>query len=180
MSREVISSLFKRVEPEEVVQCRRRGFRRRHFRAAGINDVWPQDQHDRWAVLVCGCTKLLNQRLRPLLVPIRVTSTSFGICSGARHADRHAVFTNQRKEIIHPSSQVTPLEFVVVPVSTAFSRRTATVTVQFPVGRVHHLLKKDSYGPVPVGHVHRLLKKDNYGPVSCWLCLPSSQDGQVP
>ena len=50
-------------------------------------------------------------------------------------------------------------------VSTAFSRRTATVMVQFPVGRVHRLLKKDSY-------------RD--GPVPCWSCPPSSQEGQLP
>src|ERR1700678_3464732 len=48
MFREVISSLLKKVEPEEVVQCCRRGFKRRHFWAAGVNDVWPQDQHDKW------------------------------------------------------------------------------------------------------------------------------------
>ena len=36
------------MEPEEVAQRRRRGFRRRHFWAAGVNDVWPQDQHDKW------------------------------------------------------------------------------------------------------------------------------------
>jgi hypothetical protein len=47
MFREVISSLLKKVEPEEVVQRRRRGFCCRHF-AAGVNNVWPQDQHDKW------------------------------------------------------------------------------------------------------------------------------------
>lgn len=36
------------MEPEEVAHRRRRGFRRRHFWAAGVNDVWPQDQHDKW------------------------------------------------------------------------------------------------------------------------------------
>lgn len=36
------------MEPDEVAQRRRRGFRRRHFWAAGVNDVWPQDQHDKW------------------------------------------------------------------------------------------------------------------------------------
>src|SRR6202789_642953 len=48
MVREVISSLLKKVEPKEVVQRRRRGFHRRHFWAAGVNDVWPQDQHNKW------------------------------------------------------------------------------------------------------------------------------------
>jgi hypothetical protein len=36
------------VEPEAVAQHRRRGFKRRRFWAAGVNDVWPQDQHDKW------------------------------------------------------------------------------------------------------------------------------------
>ena len=82
--------------------------------------------------------------------------------------------------------------------STVFSRRTATVTVQFPVGYVHRLLKKDSYRDdpvpcwscppssqegqlrsVPVGRVHHLLKKDSYGPVPCWSCPPPSQEGQL-
>jgi len=47
-TREVISRLLKVMEPEEVAQRRRRGFKRRHFWAAGVNDVWPQDQHDKW------------------------------------------------------------------------------------------------------------------------------------
>lgn len=44
---EVISSLLETVEPEEVVLCRR-GFRRRYFWAAGVNDIWPLDEHDKW------------------------------------------------------------------------------------------------------------------------------------
>ena len=48
MFRETISSLLKNMEPDEVVQRRRHGFRRRYFWAAGVNDVWPQDQHDKW------------------------------------------------------------------------------------------------------------------------------------
>jgi hypothetical protein len=46
--REVITTLLKTVESDEVIARRRRGFRRRHFWAAGVNDVWPQDQHDKW------------------------------------------------------------------------------------------------------------------------------------
>jgi hypothetical protein len=46
--RPVIAGLLKTVEPEEVANRRQRGFRRRHFWAAGVNDVWPQDQHDKW------------------------------------------------------------------------------------------------------------------------------------
>ena len=43
-----IGQLLRTVESDEVKQRRRRGFRRRHFWAAGVNDVWPQDQHDKW------------------------------------------------------------------------------------------------------------------------------------
>ncbi|KAF8233819.1 hypothetical protein L208DRAFT_1062343, partial [Tricholoma matsutake] len=46
--KEVISCLLNTVEPEEVKAHCRRGFKQRHFWAAGINDVWPQDQHDKW------------------------------------------------------------------------------------------------------------------------------------
>jgi hypothetical protein len=46
--REVISHLLNTVEPDEVKARRRRGFKRRRFWAAGVNDVWPQDQHDKW------------------------------------------------------------------------------------------------------------------------------------
>ena len=48
MYRPLIAELLKTVEPEEVAARRRRGFRRRCFWAAGVNDVWPQDQHDKW------------------------------------------------------------------------------------------------------------------------------------
>ena len=48
MLRELVSRLLHIVEPEEVIQRRRRGFKRRRFWAAGVNDVWPQDQHDKW------------------------------------------------------------------------------------------------------------------------------------
>jgi len=46
--RPLIAGLLKTVEPEEVANRRQRGFCRRHFWAAGVNDVWPQDQHDKW------------------------------------------------------------------------------------------------------------------------------------
>ena len=46
--RTVITGLLKTVEDDEVIRRRKRGFRRRHFWAAGVNDVWPQDQHDKW------------------------------------------------------------------------------------------------------------------------------------
>jgi hypothetical protein len=48
MFRPLIAGLLKAVEPEAVANRRQRGFRRRHFWAAGVNDVWPQDQHDKW------------------------------------------------------------------------------------------------------------------------------------
>jgi hypothetical protein len=45
---QVISRLLKTVEPEQVAERRRGVLKRRHFWAAGVNDVWPQDQHDKW------------------------------------------------------------------------------------------------------------------------------------
>ena len=44
----VVTSLLKTVEPEQVNERRRRALRRRRFWAAGVNDVWAQDQHDKW------------------------------------------------------------------------------------------------------------------------------------
>ena len=46
--RPLIETLLKTVEPEAVANHRQRGFCRRHFWAAGVNNVWPQDQHDKW------------------------------------------------------------------------------------------------------------------------------------
>lgn len=48
MFRSLVANLLKTLEPEELAKRRKRGFRRRHFWAAGVNDVWPQDQHDKW------------------------------------------------------------------------------------------------------------------------------------
>jgi hypothetical protein len=48
MSSQTVTQLLKTVEPDEMKQRRRRGFRRHRFWAAGVNDVWPQDQHDKW------------------------------------------------------------------------------------------------------------------------------------
>ncbi|KAF8218486.1 hypothetical protein L208DRAFT_1350965, partial [Tricholoma matsutake] len=36
------------VEPEQVAERLWHGFKQRRFWAAGVNDVWPQDQHDKW------------------------------------------------------------------------------------------------------------------------------------
>ncbi|KAG1787807.1 aconitase C-terminal domain-containing protein [Suillus variegatus] len=45
---ELIAKLLKITEPT-AVEARRRGrLKRRHFWCAGVNDVWPQDQHDKW------------------------------------------------------------------------------------------------------------------------------------
>ena len=44
----VVSRLLNMVEPEQVNERRRRTLKRRPFLAAGVNDVWPQDQHDKW------------------------------------------------------------------------------------------------------------------------------------
>jgi hypothetical protein len=46
--RQLVGHLLKIVEPEKVEQRRRRRLKRRRFWAAGVNDVWPQDQHDKW------------------------------------------------------------------------------------------------------------------------------------
>lgn len=48
VSRPLIANLLHTVEGDAVASRLRRGFRRRHFWAAGVNDVWPQDQHDKW------------------------------------------------------------------------------------------------------------------------------------
>jgi hypothetical protein len=47
--RELIGRLLNIVEPKQVNARRQRGFKWRRFWAAGVNDVWPQDQHDKWA-----------------------------------------------------------------------------------------------------------------------------------
>ena len=48
LSSPLIAGLLQTVEPEAVANRRQQGFQRRHFWAAGVNDVWPQDQHDKW------------------------------------------------------------------------------------------------------------------------------------
>ena len=48
MSRELIGRLLNVVEPEQVVEHRQRGFKWKRFWAAGVNDIWPQDQHNKW------------------------------------------------------------------------------------------------------------------------------------
>jgi hypothetical protein len=48
MSRDLVLELLNRVEPDAVQERRHRRLKRRRFWAAGVNDVWPQDQHDKW------------------------------------------------------------------------------------------------------------------------------------
>ena len=48
MSRELIGRLLNVVEPEQVVEHCQCGFKWKCFWAAGVSDVWPQDQHDKW------------------------------------------------------------------------------------------------------------------------------------
>jgi hypothetical protein len=47
-NRELIGKFLKIVEPEAVEARKRRRFRRKRYWAAGANDAWPQDQHDKW------------------------------------------------------------------------------------------------------------------------------------
>jgi len=46
--RQVVSAHLKETEPEAVKSRRHRRFQRRQFYAAGVNEVWAQDQHDKW------------------------------------------------------------------------------------------------------------------------------------
>lgn len=47
--RTVITDYLKETEPEAVTQRRYPArFKRRRFYAAGVNDIWAQDQHDKW------------------------------------------------------------------------------------------------------------------------------------
>ena len=44
----VVGDYLRRTEPEKVAQRKGRRFKRKRYYAAGVNDVWPQDQHDKW------------------------------------------------------------------------------------------------------------------------------------
>jgi hypothetical protein len=46
--RSVISAHFHETEEGEVKKRKGRRFKRKRYYAAGVNDVWPQDQHDKW------------------------------------------------------------------------------------------------------------------------------------
>ncbi|KAL0949185.1 hypothetical protein HGRIS_009263 [Hohenbuehelia grisea] len=48
VSRKTVSLYLQLVDPEGVQARRQRRFVRHRFYAAGINDIWAQDQHDKW------------------------------------------------------------------------------------------------------------------------------------
>jgi len=43
-----VNAFLKTVEPHAVEARKYRQFKRRRYWAAGVNDAWPQDQHDKW------------------------------------------------------------------------------------------------------------------------------------
>jgi len=47
-SRAIVSRHLHETEPDAVKARRVRRFQRRRFHAAGVNDIWAQDQHDKW------------------------------------------------------------------------------------------------------------------------------------
>ncbi|KAJ7300659.1 hypothetical protein DFH08DRAFT_919235 [Mycena albidolilacea] len=47
-SENTVKTLLKELEPDAVEQRRGRRFHRKKFYAAGVNDCWAQDQHDKW------------------------------------------------------------------------------------------------------------------------------------
>jgi len=46
--RKLISDYLKATEPDAVASRRHRRFLRKRFYSAGVNDIWCQDQHDKW------------------------------------------------------------------------------------------------------------------------------------
>lgn len=46
----MVAAYFKETEPEAVQGRRHRCFKRRQFYAAGVNEIWAQDQHDKWGL----------------------------------------------------------------------------------------------------------------------------------
>ena len=47
-NRELMSRFLKVVEPRAVEARKSHRFKRKRYWAAGVNDAWPQDQHDKW------------------------------------------------------------------------------------------------------------------------------------
>ncbi|KAF8876610.1 hypothetical protein CPB84DRAFT_412719 [Gymnopilus junonius] len=48
VSRKIIEAYLLATEPNEVKKRKGRRFKRKRYYAAGVNDVWAQDQHDKW------------------------------------------------------------------------------------------------------------------------------------
>lgn len=48
LPRPLIGEHLRAMEPEKVKQRLGRRFKRKRYYAAGVNDVWAQDQHDKW------------------------------------------------------------------------------------------------------------------------------------
>ncbi|KAF9524133.1 hypothetical protein CPB83DRAFT_898178 [Crepidotus variabilis] len=48
VSNKLVRDYLKQVEPEQVARRKKMRFKRKRFYAAGVNDVWAQDQHDKW------------------------------------------------------------------------------------------------------------------------------------
>lgn len=48
MNRNVVQEYFAPYEPELIRQRKARRLLRRRFWAAGVNDIWAVDQHDKW------------------------------------------------------------------------------------------------------------------------------------
>ncbi|KAF7974335.1 hypothetical protein HWV62_12390 [Athelia sp. TMB] len=48
VSRKLVNDFLKVVEPQAVKARKGRRFKRKRYWAAGVNDAWPQDQHDKW------------------------------------------------------------------------------------------------------------------------------------
>ena len=44
----LVSEFLQETEPEAVKACHHHRFVRRRFHAAGVNDIWAQDQHNKW------------------------------------------------------------------------------------------------------------------------------------
>jgi hypothetical protein len=46
--RELVGDFLRHTEPNAVTERRHRRFKRKRFICAGVNEIWTQDQHDKW------------------------------------------------------------------------------------------------------------------------------------